>query len=181
DALPSWQTWPNISRVFFLLGRVENGNPEFDSTYRLTEDMTDEQLAERREQVNWLNLESRWLTIGARSGRITVAENAAVDPRSTAPETFNAGLRWEDIKSTNREAARRAQVRAAQQFALDMQGARGGRLWSCELRVVSCEEKRAGYVILRSAEESSQPVSRYRQACWRSGGAYVRNVDPSVA
>lgn len=45
---------------------------------------TDAEIQEKKALINWLNLDSRWLTINARSGSIIASENAFVDPNAIA-------------------------------------------------------------------------------------------------
>jgi prepilin-type N-terminal cleavage/methylation domain-containing protein len=74
-----------LSKMFFLIGRQENGNPDptlytdwgGDGRTR----MSDDELKERRSKVNWLNMDSRWLLVNANDGRISVSANASLDPR----------------------------------------------------------------------------------------------------
>lgn len=78
----------DASRVFMLLGRVENVLREEDidpiqgqSKVAMNNQTSDEQLAEFQERVNWLNLDSRWIVCDARSGRSVATENAFYDAR----------------------------------------------------------------------------------------------------
>jgi type II secretory pathway pseudopilin PulG len=77
------------SNVFLLVGRRENipspavttaADPTLDPSKIVSG--TDQQLAELREPINWLRSESRWVVIGARSGRVVTVENAFVDLRA---------------------------------------------------------------------------------------------------
>jgi type II secretory pathway pseudopilin PulG len=77
--------------VFILLGRIENANPitqptnDIDYTrydFRGTPtDPDDDELAERRREVNLFNADSRWVTVSA-AGRIISNENGIFDPRT---------------------------------------------------------------------------------------------------
>jgi type II secretory pathway pseudopilin PulG len=73
-----------LSKMFFLIGRQENGNPprelytEWGS--RGQTDITDDELKDRRSKVNWLNMDSKWLLVNANDGRISVSANASFDP-----------------------------------------------------------------------------------------------------
>ncbi len=99
------QRFTDASRVFFLLGRVENGNPDFDTTYNFTNtSLSDEEFRDRQSKVNWLNLDSRWLMINGNDGRLTFHQNALVDPRTNEDD----GTRDDDPL-----AAREAQIEAA--------------------------------------------------------------------
>ncbi len=86
----------SASRIMLLLGRVENGSPD-PSDYDFGS-ITQQQLEdEKRGKVNWLNLDSRWIAIAARSGRITVSENAFVPHFSTEfDENGNGKLEVEE-------------------------------------------------------------------------------------
>jgi len=115
----------DASRVFLLLGRVENVldedamSPENGQlTTAMNQQDSDEQLAEKQAQVNWMNLDSRWIVCDARSGRSIVTENAFVDARK---EQYSVGGR----KDPNVELAWR-QVEDARQFAKQMKNGSGG-------------------------------------------------------
>lgn len=78
----------DTSRVFLLLGRVENVLDRGDmhatknkSPAWIDDNASDEELAELQERINWLNLDSRWVVCDTRSGRSVVNDNAFVDPR----------------------------------------------------------------------------------------------------
>jgi hypothetical protein len=79
----------DVFPVFIMLGRVENANdpeaPELEYLarydFRNPADIFDEDLAERRTQVNLLNGDSRWVVVTP-AGRILAAENALFDPRT---------------------------------------------------------------------------------------------------
>ena len=77
DVFFNGSTITNVAKLILLLGRVENGGLQTTSEYTLT-GLTNDQLEERQEKINWLNLDSRWLAIAARSGRVVVSENAFV-------------------------------------------------------------------------------------------------------
>ena len=77
DVFFNGSTITNVAKLMLLLGRVENGGLQTTSEYTLT-GLTNDQLEERQEKINWLNLDSRWLAIAARSGRVVVSENAFV-------------------------------------------------------------------------------------------------------
>lgn len=73
----------SVSRVFFLLGRVENGNPpqELYMDWGDNKRLSDDEFRDRQDKVNWLNPDSRWLMINGNDGRLAVSQNAFVDPR----------------------------------------------------------------------------------------------------
>jgi prepilin-type N-terminal cleavage/methylation domain-containing protein len=74
-----------LSKMFFLIGRQENGNPD-PALYTVwggqgRTGITDDELKDRRSKVNWLNMDSKWLLVNANDGRISVSSNASFDPR----------------------------------------------------------------------------------------------------
>jgi hypothetical protein len=110
----------DISRVFFLLGRVENGNPDDDlftnwdrSGGGTTQQLSDNDFRDRISKVNWLNPDSRWLTINANDGRLSVSQNANVDPRIDDKDTDHD----DEMRSTVPLEAMRAQIEAAHELA----------------------------------------------------------------
>jgi len=106
----------NVSRLVLLLGRVENGGLPFPSpnpaSWEMDEDATSEQIKEKQEIINWLNLDTRWLSIATNSGRVVVTENAFVNPKSLGnPSAANAD----------------DQIEAAHAFAHEMRSTGAGR------------------------------------------------------
>jgi prepilin-type N-terminal cleavage/methylation domain-containing protein len=77
-----------VEQVFLLLGLVENGNSAargYEDFYFATT-VDDDELAQRRSRINWLNGDTRWVSVN-RAGRIVTAENnISFDPR-VAPYT----------------------------------------------------------------------------------------------
>jgi type II secretory pathway pseudopilin PulG len=79
----------DASKVYVLLGRVENGGVSLDKPDPFvvaggqTGGNTKERIAEIQSRINWMNLDSRWMAIDARNGRTTVSENAFVDPSNS--------------------------------------------------------------------------------------------------
>ena len=110
------QRYTDASRVFFLLGRVENGNPDFDTTYDFSRsgggvtqgEVSDTEFKDRQSKVNWLNPDSRWLFINGNDGRLTVSQNALVDPRTHDDPGTRTGTALE---------MREAQIEAAHELA----------------------------------------------------------------
>lgn len=108
----------DASRVFLLLGRVENVLEDMGSSpSAISEGATDEQLAELQQRINWLNLDSRWIAFDTRSGRSVVTANTFVDARRIDLEQFSnihtkVRLPW-------------AQLDAARQFARQMRSGSG--------------------------------------------------------
>lgn len=80
------------------------------------------ELEQEKNKLNWLNLESRWVTIGVGSGSIVTTENAFVTP-SLVPAADYDGDGNRDDDPLGR---RMGQITAAQEFAREMQRA-GGR------------------------------------------------------
>ncbi len=105
----------DASRVFFLLGRGENGNPPV-ALYTdwgrggqgQTKNMSNEEFKDRQSKVNWLNLDSRWLMVNGNDGRVTATQNALVDPR-TNPD--------DDTRDVDAIVALEAQIEAAHALA----------------------------------------------------------------
>ena len=122
----------NISRVVLLLGRIENGSLQYDQLNAsssapinvddvtggewMMEEAGPEALAEKQETINWLNLDSRWLSIAIRSGRVIVNENAFVDPMNPAQVNSELSDAWQA----------RAQIEAAHRYAHAMKRGGGG-------------------------------------------------------
>ena len=122
----------NISRIVLLLGRIENGSLQYDQLNAsssspinvddvtggewMMEEAGPEALAEKQETINWLNLDSRWLSIAIRSGRVIVNENAFVDPMNPAQVNSELSDAWQA----------RAQIEAAHGYAHAMKREGGG-------------------------------------------------------
>lgn len=111
-----------VSNIFLLIGRRAIAPPptvasntdktldpsNYDSTPSLP---TDEQKQTYKEAVNWLRGESRWIVIGAQSGRVVTADNAFVDPRTFLMPPYD--LDPDDVR-------RARQIHAAREFAREM-------------------------------------------------------------
>lgn len=76
----------DAAKIYLLLGRAENGGVDIENrkdasrtAWELSPSDTKEVTAEKQARINWLNLDSRWVALDARSGRISVAENTYVD------------------------------------------------------------------------------------------------------
>jgi type II secretory pathway pseudopilin PulG len=74
-----------VEQVYLLLGLAENGNGSAldtaDYDFKGNPAADDADLAARRGRVNWLNPDSRWVSVN-RAGRIITAENnVSFDPR----------------------------------------------------------------------------------------------------
>jgi prepilin-type N-terminal cleavage/methylation domain-containing protein len=96
----------DLSRVFLLLGRVENQNPD-PASFEIDRTATDEKVLDARTKVNWLNPDSRWMMINADSGRFEVAKNAVFNPREEEHGAIVGGQTrdTEDTKIAQIEAA----------------------------------------------------------------------------
>jgi hypothetical protein len=105
-----------VDNVFLLVGRRENipapptfgTNPDPTLNPNSWTTATTEQRAKMREPINWLSGESRWVVVGAQSGRIVTIENGFGEP---SPETFLPALP---------EERRNQQILAAREFAPEM-------------------------------------------------------------
>lgn len=84
----------NVSRAVLLLGRIENGGLTYelnapndpasrvtDGAWTIASGATKDELEKKQEEVNWLNLDSRLVSIVAGNGRVVVSEPAFVDAR----------------------------------------------------------------------------------------------------
>ncbi len=76
----------SVSRIVMMLGRIENGGID-PTTVNLTDNNTvpwrlhtNEKIEDVQERVNWLNLNTRLLSIIANNGRVVVSDPAFVDP-----------------------------------------------------------------------------------------------------
>jgi hypothetical protein len=105
-----------VSNIFLLIGRraiappptvASNTDMTLDPT-KYTSTTTDEQKQRYKEATNWLRSESRWIVIGAQSGRVVTVENAFVDPTQFFPV-------MEPL-----EVIRARQIHAAREFAREM-------------------------------------------------------------
>jgi hypothetical protein len=104
------------ANVSLLVGRREN--IPASTTLDLTSG-TEAEREEAKSQLNWLNLESRWVTIGAQTGSVVTTENAFVSPGTLTYIDYNG----DGIDGLDR---RRTQILAAQEFAREMRRL-GGR------------------------------------------------------
>jgi prepilin-type N-terminal cleavage/methylation domain-containing protein len=135
--------------VFILLGRVENANPvglsDFDvdkdgdvdmddvdvdlTFYDCRDVVTDDELAQKRREVNLFNPDSRWVAISP-SGRVVAAENYIFDPRELLddPDNPSQGTFLENLSGTEFEQldAQRERFRwEAQTYARQFQSDSG--------------------------------------------------------
>jgi prepilin-type N-terminal cleavage/methylation domain-containing protein len=102
----SGNKFADLSRIFLLLGRIENQNPD-PTMFEIDRNATDEKVREARTKVNWLNPDSRWMMISANDGRFNVEKNSVFDPRE---EEFGAAGFGTTRTS---EATKIAQIEAA--------------------------------------------------------------------
>ena len=113
-----------VEQIYFLMGLFENGNSEAqdaaDYDFTAGTSITDDELAQRRTRINWLNPDSRWVSVN-RAGRIiTTDNNISFNPR-VAPFS-------DSVTGTEQEQNRARlllQVRAARQNASNMSGSTG--------------------------------------------------------
>jgi type II secretory pathway pseudopilin PulG len=109
----SGNKFADISRVFLLLGRIENQNPAFDMINLEDKMLTDQELRDVRSKVNWLNADSRWMMISANDGRFNVEKNSVFDP--TDPDVYEeiSGQGGTLTAEQLAEATKIAQIEAA--------------------------------------------------------------------
>jgi len=110
----------NVARIMLLLGRAENGGLQL-ADYDFTGMTNEEQFEQKRDKVNWLNPDSRWISIATRSGRAIVSANAFVDPRTYTDLSGNRDL---DVDGNDIVLDPKDQIEAALSIALEMK--RGG-------------------------------------------------------
>ncbi|WP_428304988.1 hypothetical protein [Lacipirellula sp.] len=112
-----------VEQVFVLLGLFENGNngsQDWNDYDFASTTVTDDELALRRTRLNWLNADSRWVTIN-RAGRIiTAANNISFNPRLSP---FIDNLTGTAQEKAITQKAR--QIGAARDVARDMTGSTG--------------------------------------------------------
>jgi Tfp pilus assembly protein FimT len=105
-----------VSNIFLLIGRraiappptVASNTDKTLNASNYTPTPTDEQKQTYKEAVNWLRGESRWIVIGAQSGRVVTVDNAFVDPTQFFPV-------MEPL-----DVVRARQIHAAREFAREM-------------------------------------------------------------
>ena len=83
------QSLARPSRIALLMGRIENGGLTSSSEWAMDNNMSLDDLKEFQEKINWLNLDSRWLSIAVNSGRTVVTENGFVNPDNLASDGEN--------------------------------------------------------------------------------------------
>jgi type II secretory pathway pseudopilin PulG len=105
---------PVANNLFLLVGRRDIipappvGSDKTLDSAAITSLVTDQQRQAAREPINWLRGESRWIVIGAQSGRVVTTENAFVPLFDTT--SYGANL----------DLARNEQIRQAREFAREM-------------------------------------------------------------
>jgi prepilin-type N-terminal cleavage/methylation domain-containing protein len=102
----SGNKFADLSRIFLLLGRIENQNPD-PTMFEIDRNATDEKVREARTKVNWLNADSRWMMISANEGRFSVEKNSVFNPREeeNGATGFGTTRTTEDTKIVQIEAA----------------------------------------------------------------------------
>ena len=108
---------PVVSSIFLLIGPRENipvAQLTSDNTLKTVgmNQLTNTELEELKTSVNWLNPESRWVAIGAQSGRVVSTENAFVDPRVVLAQ--NSAI------PESSQQLRNLQIYRAREFAREM-------------------------------------------------------------
>ena len=105
-------------QIYFLVGRRENvPTPQTTSADWEISGVSEEQGEEIRQQINWLNADSRWIAIGARSGRVITADNNVVNLNNPiySPSNYNLGSNLQNLM-----AAVTTQIGDARRFAREM-------------------------------------------------------------
>lgn len=115
-----------VDNVYLLIGKRENipgpgvATDATLSTSQWSPLTTDEQRLEKKNAINWLNGESRWVVVGSQSGRVVSVENAAVDPLVVINDTTPP------IPPQSSEPMRTRQILKAREFTSEMANV-GGR------------------------------------------------------
>ncbi len=112
---------PVVSSIFLLIGPRENipvTQLTSDNTLKQVgiNQLTNTELEELKTSINWLNPESRWVTIGAQSGRVVSTENAFVDPSAVLAVATTGN---NPIPESSQQL-RYLQIHAAREFAREM-------------------------------------------------------------
>jgi hypothetical protein len=112
---------PVVENVYLLVGPNVPAPPPAMTDPTLTTAgwntaATDEEKQRLREPINWLRGDSRWLVIGAATGRVATMENAFVDPLAV----LNPPLQPFITAAAPSEEMRANQIVAARQFTRDM-------------------------------------------------------------
>lgn len=108
-----------VGNVSLLVGRREL--IPASTTVDLTSSNQNE-LELEKNKLNWLNLESRWVTIGAQSGSVVTTENAFV----TLSDILALDYDGDGTVDNDRLETRMGQIAVAQEFAREMRRT-GGR------------------------------------------------------
>lgn len=108
------------SNVALLVGRREN--IPADINLDLTSGTETEREAEKA-KINWLNTESRWVTIGAQTGSVVTTENGFVTPINPTVDYDGNGTVETAPGSLD---VRMSQIQSAQEFARGMRRTGGG-------------------------------------------------------
>jgi prepilin-type N-terminal cleavage/methylation domain-containing protein len=112
---------PVVSSIFLLIGPRENipVTPwTSDNTLKNVgiNQLSNTELEELKTSINWLNPESRWVVIGAQSGRVVSTENAFVDPSAVLAVATTGN---NPIPESSQQL-RNLQIDAAREFAREM-------------------------------------------------------------
>ncbi len=76
-----WEEPPPFPQVNLLLGLAVNGNPESTDLDFVSTPVPDDELALRRQRVNWFNQDSAWVSVSRPQGRVVSSEMTTIDPR----------------------------------------------------------------------------------------------------
>lgn len=119
-----------VDQLYFLMGLFENGNSEAQdrADYDFTDgtNITDDDLVQRRTRINWLNADSRWVSVN-RAGRIITTENnISFDPRVADYSNSISGSEQEKNRERiNRQLNGIGNYPGARQNANNMSGSTG--------------------------------------------------------
>ncbi len=111
------------ANISLLIGSRENIPAEgIDFNAASYTNLSNAERAIERAKLNWLNLESRWVTIGAQTGNVVTTENAFVEPSTIPTGDYD---RDGDQDGAALEI-RMGQIQAAQEYVREMRRI-GGR------------------------------------------------------
>jgi hypothetical protein len=117
---------PNVAQVFMLMGAFENGNDgsqdASDYDFKNNPPPDRDNVAQRRSRINWLNADSRWVTVN-RAGRVVTSVNNIFDP--SLPQ-FTTTPPLDPAPPSEARQQKDRQINAARLYAEQMQ-AEGGR------------------------------------------------------
>jgi type II secretory pathway pseudopilin PulG len=111
NTAPVLSSEPVVENLYLLVGPNVPAPPPADADPTLksadwSAAVTDEEKQRLREPINWLRGDSRWVVIGAATGRVATIENTFVDPESLFGIGTFATMPEEDKRSMQILAAR---------------------------------------------------------------------------